>query len=170
MGYLRSDGLRDSPSHSSRPECVSSPAALMFHGLSFPDSSLAGRSLERPELIDAAADAADFISSTLFREERLFASYKDGETRFPAYLDDHAFLLDALLELLQARPTTVLFVTHSIPEAVFLGQKVLMLASHPGRLREVVDIDLPTPRQISLRDTPEFIKYTAYLRELLETC
>ena len=60
--------------------------------------------------------------------------------------------------------------THSIPEAVFLGQKVLMLQSHPGRLKEVVDIDLPYPREIKLRDTSEFTTHTAYLRELLEAC
>ena len=40
------------------------------------------------------------------QDGRLLASYKDGEARFPAYLDDHAFLLDALLELLQSRWNT----------------------------------------------------------------
>ena len=45
-----------------------------------------------------------------------------------------------------------------------------MLQAHPGRLREVVDIDLPYPREIKLRDTLEFTKHAAYLRELLETC
>ncbi|MCP4316919.1 MAG: ABC transporter ATP-binding protein [Hyphomicrobiales bacterium] len=75
-----------------------------------------------------------------------------------------------LLKIWKETGVTILFVTHSIPEAVFLGQKVLMLASHPGRLREVVDIDLPYPREIKLRDTPEFTRHAAYLRELLETC
>lgn len=75
-----------------------------------------------------------------------------------------------LLKIWQETGVTILFVTHSIPEAVFLGQKVLMLQAHPGRLREVVDIDLPYPREIRLRDTPEFTRHTAYLRELLETC
>lgn len=75
-----------------------------------------------------------------------------------------------LLEIWQETGVTILFVTHSIPEAVFLGQKVLMLQAHPGRLKEVVDIDLPYPRDIKMRDTPEFTKYTAYLRELLESC
>ena len=75
-----------------------------------------------------------------------------------------------LLQIWQETGVTILFVTHSIPEAVFLGQKVLMLQSHPGRLREVVDIDLPYPREIKSRDTQEFTRHTAYLRELLETC
>lgn len=75
-----------------------------------------------------------------------------------------------LLEIWKETGVTILFVTHSIPEAVFLGQKVLMLLSHPGRLREIVNIDLPYPREIKSRDTQEFTKYASYLRELLETC
>ncbi|MCR8724990.1 ABC transporter ATP-binding protein [Frigidibacter sp. ROC022] len=75
-----------------------------------------------------------------------------------------------LLEIWRETGTTILFVTHSIAEAVFLGQKVVMLAAHPGRLREVIDIDLPEPRTIPMRDTAEFTRYSARLRELLETC
>ena len=75
--------------------------ALAIRGL-----AIAGQALERQDLIDAAVEAADFLRSTMFRDGRLLASYKDGEARLPAYLDDHAFLLDALLELLQARWST----------------------------------------------------------------
>lgn len=75
-----------------------------------------------------------------------------------------------LLKIWEETGVTILFVTHSIPEAVFLGQKVLMLQAHPGRLKEIVDIDLPHPRTIKMRDTPEFTKYSASLRELLESC
>ncbi len=71
--------------------------ALAIRGL-----AIAGRSLERPELTSAARDAVDFIRQNLIEDGRLLASYKDGKARFPAYLDDHAFLLDALLELLQS--------------------------------------------------------------------
>ncbi len=72
--------------------------ALAIRGL-----AIAGRALERDDLIDAAAGAAAFLRETMTRDGRLLASYKDGEARFQAYLDDHAFLLDALLELLQTR-------------------------------------------------------------------
>jgi len=72
--------------------------ALAIRGL-----AIAGRALERPDLIEAAAGAASFLRETMLEDSRLLASYKDSEARFPAYLDDHAFLLDALLELLQAR-------------------------------------------------------------------
>ncbi|NQW10502.1 MAG: ABC transporter ATP-binding protein [Alphaproteobacteria bacterium] len=63
---------------------------------------------------------------------------------------------------------TIMFVTHSIPEAAYLGQKVLVLSAHPGRVREFVEIDLPIDRKLAVRDTVEFIKITARLRKLLE--
>ncbi len=75
--------------------------ALAIRGL-----AIAGRALERPDLVDAAEGAVEFIRDNLVVDGRLLASYKDGKARFAAYLDDHAFLLDALLELLQARWST----------------------------------------------------------------
>jgi NitT/TauT family transport system ATP-binding protein len=75
-----------------------------------------------------------------------------------------------LLDIWKDTGTTILFVTHSIPEAVFLGQRVLMLKANPGRLKQVVDVDLPFPREIALRETPEFNRYCARLRKLLEEC
>ena len=71
--------------------------ALAIRGL-----AIAGRALDRGDLVAAATAAADFLEDRLVRDGRLLASHKDGASRFPAYLDDHAFLLDALLELLQA--------------------------------------------------------------------
>jgi NitT/TauT family transport system ATP-binding protein len=65
---------------------------------------------------------------------------------------------------------TILFVTHSIHEAAFLGQRVLMLAANPGRVREIVPVNLPDDRTLGMRETPEFVQLTAYLRRLLETC
>lgn len=74
-----------------------------------------------------------------------------------------------LLDIWKETGTTTLFVTHSIPEAVLLGQKVLMLRAHPGRVKEVIDIDLPE-RTTALRETPQFNRYCAYLRKSLEDC
>lgn len=79
-------------------------------------------------------------------------------------------LNEELLRIWQETGTTVLFVTHSIAEAVFLSQHVLVLAAHPGRVRELVPIDLPHPRRLDVRDTPEFTAIAAHLRRLLETC
>jgi NitT/TauT family transport system ATP-binding protein len=75
-----------------------------------------------------------------------------------------------LLQIWKETGTTILFVTHSIAEAVFLGQKVLMLQAHPGRVKELVDIDLPEPRAVKVRDTAQFTAYCSRLRELLEEC
>jgi uncharacterized protein YyaL (SSP411 family) len=72
--------------------------ALAIRGL-----AIAGLALGRNDLIESAIKSADFIRQTMMVDGRLLASFKDGQARFPAYLDDHAFLLDALLELLQAR-------------------------------------------------------------------
>jgi uncharacterized protein len=72
--------------------------ALMIKGL-----AIASRVLNRPDLADAAVAAVDFVRHRLWREGRLLATYKDGRAHLPAYLDDYAFLADALLELLQTR-------------------------------------------------------------------
>jgi uncharacterized protein YyaL (SSP411 family) len=74
-----------------------------WNALAIRGMAIAGRALQRDDLVDAAERAADFLRSTLLVNGRLLASFKDGQARFSAYLDDHAFLLDALLELLQAR-------------------------------------------------------------------
>ena len=65
---------------------------------------------------------------------------------------------------------TILFVTHSIHEAAFLGQRVLMLAANPGRVREIVPVNLPEDRTLDIRETPEFVQLTGHLRRVLETC
>ena len=65
---------------------------------------------------------------------------------------------------------TILFVTHSIYEAAYLGQRVLMLAANPGRVREIVPVRLPEERTLAIRDTVPFVELTAYLRRVLETC
>jgi uncharacterized protein YyaL (SSP411 family) len=72
--------------------------ALMIRGL-----AIAGRLLDEPRQVDAALAAVDFLRREAWREGVLHAAWKDGVARFPAYLDDHAFLLDALLEVLQSR-------------------------------------------------------------------
>ena len=63
----------------------------------------AGRVFGRSEWIESATRSLDFLRSTLWRDGRLLATCKDGRAHLNAYLDDHAFLLDALLETMQAR-------------------------------------------------------------------
>ena len=73
-----------------------------WNGLMIKGMACAGRRLARADFIKSAQQAVDFIHTHLFQDGRLLASYKDGRARLMAYLDDHVFLLDALLELLQA--------------------------------------------------------------------
>ena len=65
---------------------------------------------------------------------------------------------------------TILFVTHSILEAAYLGQRVLVMAANPGRVREMVPVNLPEDRTLAVRDTPEFMQLTSHLRRVLESC
>ena len=63
---------------------------------------------------------------------------------------------------------TVLFVTHQIDEAVFLSDRVFVFARRPGRIREIVKIDLSRPRALSLKRTPEFVRYVDHIWQLIE--
>jgi len=63
---------------------------------------------------------------------------------------------------------TVLFVTHQIDEAVFLADRVLVFARRPGRVRENVVIELPRPRQLAIKRTPQFVRYVDHIWRLIE--
>src|SRR6185503_10348117 len=63
---------------------------------------------------------------------------------------------------------TVLFVTHSIVEAVFLSDRVVVMSLSPGRVEDIVSIELPRPRTLAIRETPEFSSYVARIRQLFE--
>jgi uncharacterized protein YyaL (SSP411 family) len=74
-----------------------------WNGLAIAGMAAAARTLDRADYVDAAARAVDFLHAHCWFDGRLLAVHKDGRSRFPAYLDDHAFLAWGLLELLQAR-------------------------------------------------------------------
>ena len=77
-------------------------------------------------------------------------------------------LNDELLAIWRRTGTTILFVTHSIMEAVYLGQRVLVLAAHPGRVQEVVDLRPMKGANGGLaREAPEAVAAMARLRQLL---
>ncbi len=71
-----------------------------------------------------------------------------------------------LTRLWQTSRRTVLFVTHSIAEAIFLSDRVVVMSPGPGRVRQVVPIDLPRPRPLSVQATPAFADYVTHLRGL----
>lgn len=73
-----------------------------------------------------------------------------------------------LLRIWSSTPgTTVMFITHSIPEAVLLSDRVVVMSSRPGHVLRVVDIDLPRPRTEAVRESEAFFEYDTELRRLL---
>jgi NitT/TauT family transport system ATP-binding protein len=73
-----------------------------------------------------------------------------------------------LLRIWRETGKTAVFVTHQIDEAVYLSDRVLVLTVRPGRLKEEIRIDLPRPRELALKRTPEFVKYTDHIWRLIE--
>ena len=74
---------------------------------------------------------------------------------------------EELIRLYQERSWTVLFVTHSVAEAVFLSTRILVLAAHPGRLAHDLAIDLPFPRTAELRRSEAFDRLVAQVSRTL---
>ena len=72
-----------------------------------------------------------------------------------------------LLELWRRMGSTVVFVTHSIAEAVFLSTRVIVMSPRPGRISGIVGIDLPQPRTADTREDPRFFELVTEVRELL---
>src|SRR4051794_5127142 len=70
-----------------------------------------------------------------------------------------------LQRICNERRMTVLFITHSVPEAVFLSDQVIVMTPRPGRIDRIIEIDLPRPRTLALRETPQFARYN---REILD--
>ena len=71
----------------------------------------------------------------------------------------------ALLELWDRTGKTIGFVTHSIPEAVYLSTKIVVMSPRPGRITRIIESPLPRQRPLEIRDTPEFIEIAQQVRE-----
>ncbi|KIT16941.1 ABC transporter ATP-binding protein [Jannaschia aquimarina] len=74
-------------------------------------------------------------------------------------------LNEELLDLWARTQKTILFVTHSIPEAVYLSTKIVVMSPRPGRITDVIDSPLPRDRPLDIRDTPEFLEIAHRVRE-----
>jgi NitT/TauT family transport system ATP-binding protein len=74
-----------------------------------------------------------------------------------------------LLRIAAAAGTTVIFITHQIDESVFLGDRVAVFATRPGRLQEIIPIDLPRPRPPGIKQSPEFQSHVARIIRLIGT-
>jgi NitT/TauT family transport system ATP-binding protein len=74
-----------------------------------------------------------------------------------------------LLDLWMQTKKTICFVTHSIPEAVFLSTKIVVMSPRPGRITDVIKSTLPNKRELNIRDSQEFIKIAQRVREGLKS-
>ena len=74
---------------------------------------------------------------------------------------------ELLLSIWERDRLSVLFVTHDVEESLILSDRVCVLASRPGRVREIVDVDLPRPRVYELQNTPEFLELKRHVHSLI---
>ncbi len=74
-----------------------------------------------------------------------------------------------LLDLWMQTKKTICFVTHSIPEAVFLSTKIVVMSPRPGRITDIIKSSLPNKRELNIRDSQEFIKIAQRVREGLKS-
>lgn len=105
----------------------------------------------------AIARALAFAPSILLMDEPFGAL--DEMTRERMQLE--------VLRIWAQTKTTVVFVTHSIPEAVFLSTRVVVMSARPGRITQIIDVDLPHPRGVDTREHPRFFQKITEVREAL---
>ena len=73
-----------------------------------------------------------------------------------------------LLRIWRESGKTIIFITHSIPEAVFLAGRVVVMSARPGRVQEIVSVDLPRPRDLDIMASDEFGVYARKIRHLFD--
>ena len=74
-----------------------------------------------------------------------------------------------LLRLWSDRRMTVIFITHSMSEAVFLSDRIVVMSPRPGRVEAVIPVNLPRPRRLAMRDSPEFLRHMHEVTSLFES-
>lgn len=119
----------------------------------FPDE-LSGGMNQRASIVRALVHDPDL----LLMDEPFGAL--DAMTRDQMGLDFH--------HLSREEGKTVLFITHSISEAVFLSNRVVIMSPRPGKIQEVLEIELPRERHFEIREEPEFSRYTRHIRRVFE--
>lgn len=78
-----------------------------------------------------------------------------------------SLMQDFLLELWEQDRKTVLLVTHDIDEAIYLADRTIVMTAHPGRVREVIDVDLPRPRAFEMHSDERFIALRDHVRDIV---
>ncbi len=106
-----------------------------------------------------------FIRTLLSRKDILLLDEPlgalDAQTR--------VLMQEWLLDVWEEFRKTVFFITHDIDEAVFLSDRIYVLSSRPGRLLEEIKVDLPRPRNSSIRYNPKFVEYKEHIVDLIRS-
>ena len=76
---------------------------------------------------------------------------------------------DFLLEIWEEQRKTVVLVTHDIDEAIYLADRAVVMTAHPGRIREVIEVDLPRPRRYDMRSEPTYIALRDHVTRIVRT-
>ena len=101
---------------------------------------------------------------------RVVLALDQGEVRAPVLALDaqtRDLMQTELLTIWERSKKTVLFVTHSIEEAAYLSDRVIVMTARPGRTKDVIQIDLPRPRDYEMRLTPKFNEIKLRIWEVL---
>jgi len=74
---------------------------------------------------------------------------------------------DLLLQVLETEKKTVLLITHSVDEAIYLSSRIIVVTARPARIRADIDVPFPYPRPANLADTPAFSELRSHIRDLV---
>ncbi len=77
------------------------------------------------------------------------------------------FMQESLLDIWQKEKKTVLFITHSVEEAIFLSSRIVVMATRPGRIREIIPVDIPYPREVGVKTHTRFITLRAQVDRIV---
>jgi len=145
-------GVSHKQSASRAQECIDLVKLTGFEA-SYPHE-LSGGMRQRVNLARALA-----VDPVVLLMDEPFAAL-DAQTR--------EIMQDELLDLWGTTGKTVLFITHQLDEAVLLGDRVIVMSSHPGRVREEIKIDIPRPRDLHSKRSAQFSGYVDHIWDLIE--
>jgi NitT/TauT family transport system ATP-binding protein len=149
---------------------VAGNVALALEARRIPAAEHAGRILPLLEKLNLAAHAAKFPAQLSGGMQQRLQIARCLAQEPQVLLMDEPFgsldaitrqeLQDEVARLARDEKRTVLFVTHDLEEAIYLGDRVIALAANPGRIAEIVEVELPRPRQqLATREDPRFLQY-----------
>jgi len=78
-----------------------------------------------------------------------------------------SLMQELLLDVWRASQKTIVFVTHDVDEAIFMADRVLVMTSRPGRIKEIIKVDLPRPRDYHIKTDPVFLEYKRQAVDLI---